>query len=186
MKGDQSLIANITQQIVSYIKKVKEELLWRFPRLGHDTKPKYHHKIPSSKMKLWGATFRWFITANLKTEKGMCIPNLLKRHLYRGTRQPLKEMHTLSSGPIGRISQSGGLLTVKILEHLLEIRIISNKWLTSSLPHHKYLESLSLFYFWNQFSFSFFRISMNFLMWGTFSIYLFRSFFLGIFLKIYS
>lgn len=44
-----------------------------------------------------------------KSEKGKCIPNLVKRHPYGGTEQPSKELHVLSHGPTGIINQSEGL-----------------------------------------------------------------------------
>lgn len=63
----------------------------------------------SWKPKVWdeatrGETFRWFITSTSNSKNDMDIPNLVKRHSYRGIKQPLKEMHTLSSRPTDIIS----------------------------------------------------------------------------------
>lgn len=87
-------------------------------------------------------TFRWFITATSKLEKGSRIPNLVKRHLYRGTEQPSKELHTLSVEPTGRITQSGVLPTVMLAWVTTSTVFITEGVLTIAVATQWYLLAL--------------------------------------------
>lgn len=105
------LITSVILGVAHNVEHVKENLKGGLPRLVFSLKLEHLHESPDPRMKLGGDNLQVFQEGQLKVRKGKLQP-LVNKHSKNGTKHSSKELYILFYGPIRKIDQSRGSLTL--------------------------------------------------------------------------